>query len=152
MAYPNVFDASTTDKVLLRLKQLEPTTQAQWGTMDAAKMLAHLNVAYDGAYGKLNINNSAFKKWLLKLFVKKAVVGEKPYPKNSRTAPEFLITSDKDFEAEKAKLIAYVKQVQTDGIANFEGKESTSFGPLTAKEWSTLFYKHLDHHFNQFGL
>lgn len=152
MAYPNVFQASTTDKILNRLEQLNASTQPQWGTMDAAKMLAHLNVAYDGAYGLSKVKNSAFKKWLLKLFIKQAIVGEKPYPKNSRTAPEFAIKGDRDFEAEKTKLIAYVKRVQTDGTAVFDGKESNSLGSLTAKEWSNLFYKHLDHHFNQFGL
>ena len=33
----------------------------------------------------------------------------------------------------------------------FEGKVSSSFGSMTSKEWSTQFYKHIDHHFRQFG-
>jgi hypothetical protein len=38
------------------------------------------------------------------------------------------------------------------GKEHFEGKESLSFGPMTAQEWNNLFYKHLDHHLNQFGV
>ncbi|MEM9819621.1 MAG: DUF1569 domain-containing protein [Bacteroidota bacterium] len=152
MTYLNVFEATTTEKILDRLASLEASTSPQWGKMDAPKMLAHLCVSYDMAYGAIKVNNSAFKKLLFKLFVKKAVVGEKPYPKNSRTAPEFIIKSDKDFEQEKARFIAYVKRVEKDGVAVFEGKESPSFGPLSAGEWSILFYKHLDHHFRQFGI
>ena len=38
------------------------------------------------------------------------------------------------------------------GSAHFEGKESPSFGALTADEWNVLFAKHLDHHLTQFGV
>ena len=43
---------------------------------------------------------------MLKTFVKNAVVSEKPYKKNGRTAPEFLIKEEKNFETEKNRLIA----------------------------------------------
>ena len=33
-----------------------------------------------------------------------------------------------------------------------DGRESLSFGPLTAVEWNGLFSKHLDHHLQQFGV
>jgi hypothetical protein len=39
---------------------------------------------------------------MMKLFVKNIVVGEKPYAKNSRTAPEFIIANQRDFEKEKS--------------------------------------------------
>ena len=152
MPLPSVFDPTTTEKILDRLEKLSVDTRPQWGKMDAAKMLAHLNVAYDMAYGELKVNNSAFKKMLLKFFVKGPVTNEKPYPKNSRTAPEFIIKSDKNFEEEKAKFMLYVRKIQSDGAIAFEGRESPSFGALSAKEWSNLFYKHLDHHFKQFGI
>ncbi len=91
-------------------------------------------------------------KLMLKMFVKPVVVGNKPYQKNSQTTPYFVIADDRDFEAEKSKLIAYMKQMQKDGAAKFEGKESPSFGVMTAQEWSNQYYKHLDHHFTQFGI
>jgi hypothetical protein len=38
------------------------------------------------------------------------------------------------------------------GEAHFDGKESLSFGKLTASQWNTMFYKHLNHHLTQFGV
>ncbi len=151
MAFPSVFDSSTTSTVLSRLEKLSSETQPQWGKMNASQMLAHLNVAYDMTYTP-KTKNSAFKKWMLKLFLKKIVTGEKPYPKNSRTAPEFIIKGDRDFDKVKAQFITYVEQTEKNGVSYFEGRDSPSFGPMTAKEWSNLFYKHIEHHFTQFGI
>ena len=148
----NTFDPSTTESVLSRLEKISFETKPQWGKMNAAQMLAHVNVAYDLAYDKKESNGSWLTKMLLKAFVKKIVVGEKPYAKNSRTAPSFLITTEKEFEVEKTKLVAYIKETEAKGLSYFEGKESASFGPLTSNEWSIMFYKHLDHHFTQFGV
>jgi hypothetical protein len=93
-----------------------------------------------------------FMKLILKFLVKNTVVGAKPYSKNGQTAPQFLITNERDFEKEKQRLIDFIKRAEKDGKAFFDGKESMSFGALTAQEWSTMFYKHLDHHLTQFGV
>ena len=75
-----------------------------------------------------------------------------PYKKNAQTAPYFIIADDRDFEEEKARLIGYIQRTQALGQAHFEGKRSHSFGVLSAQEWNTMFYKHLDHHLIQFGV
>lgn len=149
---PNVFDSQTNTDLLQRLEKLSFDTQPKWGTMNASKMLAHCNVTYGLAFDRIPVKNSFFMKLILKWFIKKVVTGEKPYPENSRTAPVFMITEDKDFAAEKATLIANIKEVESKGRAFFEGKENVSFGVLTSQEWSNMFYKHLDHHFRQFGV
>jgi hypothetical protein len=91
-------------------------------------------------------------KLILKLFVKKTVVSETPYKHDNQTAPDFIITNDRDFDAEKQRLINYIKQTQQLGEAHFDGKESHSFGKLNKTEWNNMFYKHLDHHLQQFGV
>lgn len=148
----NTFDPATTERVIARVEKLTPDSQPLWGKMNVAQMLAHLNVAYEMAYDLIEVKNNAFTKLMLKLFVKSLVVGEKPYKKSSRTAPAFLITDSREFEQEKNKLIDFVQKTEANGAAFFEGKESASFGPLTSKEWSNMFYKHLDHHLSQFGV
>ena len=148
----NVFQRSTTLYTRDRLQNLSKDTIPQWGKMDAGQMLAHLNVAYDVAFGKLEVKNNVIMKWFLKTFVKEGVVGEKPYPKNSMTAPYFMQKEPRDFELEKQKFIDNVQTVEQKGEPFFEGKESVSFGKMTALEWSNQFYKHLDHHFIQFGI
>ena len=56
------------------------------------------------------------------------------------------------FEEEKEKIIDYINKTQELGATHFDGKESHSLGKLTINEWNNLFYKHIDHHLNQFGV
>ena len=148
----NTFDPKTTEKTFDRLEKLNYMSKPQWGKMNVAQMLAHLNVTYDLAYDRVQSPANFFVKLMLKLFVKPLVTNDKPYKKNSHTAPVFIISNERDFEKEKSIFIDNVKKTEADGIAFFEGKVSSSFGPMTAKEWSTQFYKHIDHHFTQFGV
>ena len=62
------------------------------------------------------------------------------------------MTKEKDFEMERERLISYIEKTQELGTAEFHNKENHSFGKLTKTEWSNMFYKHLDHHLNQFGV
>jgi len=115
-------------------------------------MLAHVSVAYDLVYDENHGHKppGGFAKFMLKLFVKGYVVGDKAYKKNGRTAPQFLITEEKDFEKEKAKLIDYLNKTQALGRSHFNNKESFAFGKLSEQEWNNMFYKHIDYHLEQF--
>ena len=152
MAILNTFDPKTTEEIFKRLEKLNYMSKPQWGKMNVAQMLAHLNVTYDLAYNRVQSPANFFVKLMLKLFVKPIVTNDKPYKKNSQTAPVFIISNERDFEKEKSIFIDNVKKTEADGVAFFEGRISSSFGPMTAKEWSTQFYKHIDHHFTQFGV
>ena len=149
----NIFTKEVTNALIDRINNLTPTTQPQWGKMSVAQMLAHCNVAYEMIFepGK-HPRPNAVMRFFIKLMAKKAVVNDQPYPKNSRTAPAFLVSSEKDFDKEKTRLIDYLKKVQELGEDHFHNLESHSFGPLTKEEWSNLFYKHLDHHLGQFAV
>jgi hypothetical protein len=115
-------------------------------------MLAHCCVTYEMVFTDKHPKPNPIMGFILRLFLKPIIVNEKPYKKNSQTAPAFKIKDDKDFEAEKARLLDYLHKVQELGSAHFEGKASLSFGALSAQEWNNLFYKHLDHHLRQFGV
>ncbi len=150
----NIFEKSVTDEVIARIEKLSPETQPQWGKMGVAQMFAHLSVAYEFVYTDKHKATKAtgFKKFMIKLFAKNMVCDEKSYPKNGRTAPEFIITEEKVFADEKARLIEFMNKVQQEGESAFDGKESHSFGPLNKTEWNNMFYKHADHHLTQFGV
>lgn len=148
----NVFDLNDSEELISRVNALTPNTQNLWGKMNASQMLAHCNVAYDLVFTDKYPKPSGFKKFLIKLFAKKLVVGPKPYKKNMRTSPEFLITNDRDFEVEKKRMLTHIEKTQKLGPEYFHNKESHAFGPLTEQEWNVLFYKHLDHHLQQFGV
>ena len=148
----NIFDKNDTGEMINRISKLTPDTSAQWGKMNVGQMLAHCCVPYDMALTDNYPKPNFFFRTLAKLFAKSMVVGPKPYPRNSRTAPEFIITDQRIFNTEKNRLISNIKKTQALGAKHFDGKESLSFGPLSKDQWNTLFYKHLNHHLTQFGV
>ncbi|PTT04792.1 hypothetical protein DBR27_09235 [Flavobacterium sp. HMWF030] len=148
----NIFLKKDSTEIINRINDLKTDSTAVWGSMSVAQMLAHCNVTYEMVYDNIHPKPNGFMRFILKSFIKNGVVNEKPYPKNSRTAPQFIVKGDRDFELEKNRLISYIVQTQELGEKEFEGKESLSFGKLTAKEWNNMFAKHLDHHLTQFGV
>lgn len=148
----NIFTKEISAEITGRIDKLSADSKPVWGKMNVAQMLAHCNVTYELVYDNKHPQPNAFKRFLLKSFVKKLVVSEKPYAKNGRTAPEFLIKGDRDFNTEKSRLTDYIKKTQELGETHFDGKSSHSFGSLSKAEWNNMFYKHLDHHLNQFGV
>lgn len=152
MALPNIFATEVNQSFINRINKLSPETKAVWGKMNVAQMLAHCSVTYEMIYENKHPAPKGFMKLMLKFFIKGVVVNEKAYPKSSRTAPAFLITEPKIFEAEKKRLIDYISKTQQLGEAYFDNKESHSFGKLNKVEWNNMFYKHLNHHLSQFGV
>ncbi len=148
----NIFDFAIVKELEQRISNLAPSTPPLWGKMNASQMLAHVNVAYEMTYESIHPRPNALMRFVLKTFLKKSVVGPKPIPKNSPTAPQFIIKDEKNFEVEKKRLLEYLNRTAELGESHFEGKENLSFGKMSAAEWNGLFYKHLDHHLTQFGV
>ena len=149
----NIFDSIGADNLIHRINQLTPETQAQWGKMSVDQMLAHCNIGFEMAYEPEKYSTiNPIAKFFLKFLIKDTVVGKKPYQKNGRTAAEFIVSEAKNFEAEKQRLIQYIRKTNETGTAFFEGRTSRSLGNLSAEQWNVSFSKHLNHHLNQFGV
>jgi hypothetical protein len=149
----DIFAPEIANEVIERINHITPNQKPEWGKMSADQMLAHCNVTYSFVFEPEKFKKPGMlKKFVLNTFVKKFVVGEKPYKINSPTAADFLIKNSRNFEKEKSLLIENIKKVRGLGRAYFEGKENFSFGKLSAEEWNIMFYKHLDHHLRQFGV
>ena len=149
----DIFTATETDELINRINKLTPETKPQWGKMSVSQMLAHCNVPYSYTFEKEKYKKpNLLKLLLLRTVVKSIVLSPNPYKRNSPTAPEFVIKDDRDFEVEKKKLIQNINKTQQLGESHFEGLENLSFGKMSAKEWNTMLYKHLDHHLSQFGV
>ncbi len=151
MTLPNIFTREVSETVINRINQLDAHTQPQWGRMKVAQMLAHCNVSYEMVYEDKHPRPKFPMTFILRTFIKRVVTGPAPYKHNTPTAPAFRMTTEKDFEAEKSRLIAYIQKTQQLGESYFDNKASHSFGRLSKEEWNNLFYKHLDHHLKQFG-
>ena len=152
MPLPYIFNPEVTYSLIDRINKLGPHSKPLWGKMAVGQMLAHCNVAYEMNFENIHPKPGAIQKFFIKLFAKNIVVSERPYKRNMRTAPEFIFKDDKDFDKEKDRLINYLKRTQELGEAYFDNRDSHGFGALSKTEWSTLFYKHLDHHLQQFGV
>ncbi len=148
----SVFNPADVTELKERIDKLTPHSTNLWGKMNVGQMLAHVNVSYEMAYTNKHPKPNAFLRLLLRLFAKNTVVGPQPYKRNIPTAKAFIMTGQKDFEAEKKRLLDFIDHTMQLGKQHFEGKESLSFGKLTSDEWNVMFYKHLDHHLQQFGV
>ncbi|MBP6003076.1 MAG: DUF1569 domain-containing protein [Pyrinomonadaceae bacterium] len=152
MAYPNIFEREVSDGIIARLNSLTPESQRRWGKMDVARMLAHLNVSYEMIFEPERYPRpNAVMRLIVRYFVKGYVTGDKPLKHNSPTAPQFIMKSDKDFDAERKRLIDYINRTREFGEDHFDGREYVSFGVLSKTQYSNMLYKHLDHHLQQFG-
>lgn len=152
MPLPNIFQQEVSEEVIQRINKLTSSTKPLWGKMSVDQMLAHCSVTYEMIYEDKHPKPNFFTGLMLKMFVKKAVVSEAPYKKSSPTAPAFLIKDTKNFDQEKERLVNFIRKTQQLGESHFDGKESHSFGALNINEWNNMFYKHLNHHLNQFGV
>lgn len=149
----NVFDSKDAQNYINRINSLIEDTHGLWGRMTVDQMLAHCNVTYEMVYEpEKHKKPGSIAKFILKRFVKPKVVSEKAYPKDSPTAPQFVISNRRNFHDEKKRLIGFIQKTQQLGSEAFEGKESFSFGKLKANEWNNMFAKHLNHHLSQFGV
>jgi len=100
----SVFDPIDVHETLNRIIRLTPETQAKWGKMNVAQMLAHCNVTYEMIYENIHPKPNPILRLFLKLVIKGKVVSDKPYPPNSPTAPAFIISDAKQFEKKEPDL------------------------------------------------
>lgn len=147
----NLFAPSAVEEVLTRIDGLGPATQRQWGKMDVAQMLAHCANAMEMSCGTLAVKRGFVGRFIGPLF-RGMATSDKPFSRNAPTAQELKIADAQDFAREKARLQQGVRDFHQRGEARCTQLPHPFFGPLTPMQWSTLAYKHLDHHLKQFGV
>ena len=142
----SLYDDDVYRNFLSRLDTIKADTQPEWGVMNAAQMMAHCAEVQAVTNGKpLDVT------WFMKLlggFIKKMVTNKKPYTKNMQTAPQYVITDEREFEAEKARFINELEKFRS---LKDNPPEHALFGKMTETERGWAMYKHHDHHLQQFG-
>jgi hypothetical protein len=146
----SLFEPAAKKSILDRLAALSPGATRQWGKMDAAQMMAHCSVAMEAATGDKPLKHSLIGK-IFAPFVKKGLLGEKPFGKDSPTDPTFVVADKRDFAKEKDHLTGLIGRFCQSGPSE-AGKYTHSFlGKISGHDWGVVMYKHLDHHLRQFG-
>jgi hypothetical protein len=149
----NLFDATVADQVRIRLGKLEPQSERRWGKMTAAQMLAHCSVGLQWAVGELVPEKLPLPARLIGRLVKPMVFrNDDPMRRNSPTARSLIVTDDRDLGRERDRLLGLIDRFTAGGAAVCTTKPHSFFGKLTPEQWAILMYKHLDHHFRQFGV
>ena len=146
----NLFSDGDRKAILDRLERLPSAARRIWGKMDAAQMLAHCSAALEVATGDAP-RSQMFLGRLLAPFFKRKILGETPFSKGSPTDPGFIVTGPRDFQKEKARLMALVDRFGDAGSAAPDGRLHSFLGRLSGEEWGRMMWKHLDHHLRQFG-
>lgn len=144
----SLFETKTYSETLIRLNNLSETSEKFWGKMTVGQMLHHCQ-------GPLNImlekeDYGLKSNFLAKLFFKKMLYNDTPFRKNLPTAKFLKESIPKDFNIEKTKLIALLKEFETQKNRE-DWKPHPGFGYFTKQQWGQMQYKHLDHHLKQFG-
>ena len=146
-----LYQKEVVDEIINRVNKLSPNTQHQWGKMSVEQMLAHCSVGMQTATGEKFLQSGFFLKLIGPLF-KSQTTNDKPFRKESPTHPGFIIGSTEGFGKEKQKMVGLINKFHQGGEAKCTTNPHSFFGKLTPKEWSSLMYKHLDHHLRQFGV
>ncbi len=147
----SIFSEKDNSEFITRIEKLTPASPALWGKMNVSQMLAHCSVLIKMTLGDLNSKRQLIGLLFGKL-AKKNVFKDEPFKKNLPTVTVALIKDQKQFEEEKAALIAALKQLQKAGPTRLGNDPHPFFGYLTPEEWDHLNAKHLDHHLAQFGV
>lgn len=146
----SVFNEPAYAEIVSRLDTLSPESQAQWGKMDVAQMLAHCQEPLKVPLEKITLAPPNAVMKLLFSFFKKSLYNDKPWKQGLPTSKEFKITDPRDFHKEKEELKVLINEFYTE-------KDKTEWPPhpfcghFTTEQWGKMQYKHLDHHFRQFG-
>ena len=147
----SLLDPAGNAEIINRINGLKPGLQPAWGKMNVTQMLGHCQQPMRVAYGELKIKRGLLG-FLFGKIAKKKLMSDTPMSKNLPTVKNFIMPDNLNFEEEKAKLIALVKRMATEGASAISKDPHPLFGRMTISEWDTLGWKHLDHHLQQFGV
>lgn len=138
--------------MIARLDKLTPATNPLWGKMNSAQMMAHNVAVMESATDQAPPRKQMFIGKVFMLFMKKQFTNDKPHSRNSPTSPEFLMATEKDFAKEKQRLTEIIDKFHSGGPEKVTKHPSVFWGKCTPDEWAIGMYKHMDHHFQQFGI
>jgi hypothetical protein len=145
-----LFDPADRRALLARLDDLEAAGTPGWGQMNAPQMICHVRTAL-----RLSLGEGLDRKptgplarwpfnWL--------VIHVLPWPKGkAQSPPELLAAQPGPWEDDLAELRRLIDQFG-DRNPRDDWPQSVAFGKISGSAWGVLHYKHLDHHFRQFGI
>ncbi|WP_417236676.1 phenylacetic acid degradation bifunctional protein PaaZ [Bizionia paragorgiae] len=151
-----VFVEMTEDKIKECLSKLKEDSKPKWGILTPQHLLEHLEEGYRLASGEIKVTECVTPEKIVEK-VHNSLYNYEKFPKGTSFPtykkeeledlkhPDFETAKAKFFEAREA-YVAFYKENPNAVLTNMV------FGDLNRYEWYLLERKHLNHHFEQFGL
>ena len=147
----SLYEPAAAEEIKSRLNAMGAASERQWGKMTPAQMLAHCANAMESATGDSNPPRVMIGRFLGPIAKAMVINKDRPFKKNSPTAPNLMISDQRQFDVEKQRLTEIMDRFISGGPSACTDRPHQFFGKLTPEEWGRLMYKHLDHHLRQFG-
>ena len=146
----NLLENDAYEEITTRVHKLSPESSAQWGKMNVAQMMAHVQQTF-----KVPLSDKPMPRMMIGRMIgwviKPKLYNETPWKPNLPTAPDFIIKEERDFCTEKLGLLNLVDDFHNAGPENIGRYPHPMFGKFTKEQWGKAMYKHVDHHLQQFG-
>ena len=146
-----LFEPADRESIEKRLLMLRADSARGWGKMNASQMVTHCARALETGTGDRPMKQKFIGKVLMPFF-RSSMLGEKPFSRNGPTDPSFIVSDERDFVAERQKLLDLIDRLVERGPAAASEQTHAFFGKLSGQEWGELMYKHIDHHLQQFSV
>jgi hypothetical protein len=144
-----LWNEETRLEILQRVGSVRDDALPKWGKMSAGAMLCHLSRSLSMCLGELPV---APKNLPLRYFpLKQLIIYVFPFPKGAPTAPELLVKTPEPCGRGAAEIGRLLADFAACGKREV-WPDHPAFGPLDAKAWGALTYKHFNHHLRQFGV
>ncbi|MFN0149535.1 MAG: DinB family protein [bacterium] len=145
-------DADARRAILSRLSALSPNNTRRWGRMEPAQLLPHLANGLRMALGELTYDDTELPADSLRVALfRNLAIHVMPWPKGRVQAPpKTFSTASAGWDRDREILAALIEQFAAATPERFT-KAHPAFGPMTMRDWDVLQYRHIDHHFRQFG-
>ena len=147
----SIFEESACNEIMSRLENLNDNAKANWGKMNVEQMLEHCTKPIELSLGESQIEKPNWLKRSIFKLVAPSLYNDKPWKQGLPTAKEYIITDSFNFNTQKEKLKTKIEQMSQSKDYFEPTKDQPYFG-TTAEQWGKSAYKHLDHHFRQFGV
>jgi uncharacterized protein DUF1569 len=120
--------------------------------MTAPQAVAHCSVAFEWAVGDKRPPRMFIGRLIGGLVKGFVLRDDQPMRRGAPTAPDMVVTDERDLETERRRLRALIDRFTSAGPSGCTSQPHSFFGRLTPDEWAVLMYKHTDHHLRQFGV
>ena len=144
-----LLDQHDLDRLITRIRRLNPDAPARWGRLTAPRMVTHLADQLRQALGDIQVQTRRTPlRWPV---IRSLVMYWMPWPKGRiKGSPEIFQTPPGVWNADITTLEGLLNRLVEDRRERWP--DHPYFGAMTREDWGRFSYRHFDHHLRQFGV